>query len=159
MRNIKDFNKPSSKSVFTQGYYTPSYPEKYSSKDKRIIYRSSLELKFCKYCDLSHDVVSWESEPFSLPYIHPFKGTTSNYWIDFIIKMRDGSVHMIEVKPRNQFTMPKPLKPNATAKQKRSHMNKVANVTIVLTKAKFAAAYAAKSNINYTIISENFFRQ
>ena len=49
----KDFNQPKA-SVFskTAGWYTPKYPEKYKNADKRIAYRSMMELKFCQICDI-----------------------------------------------------------------------------------------------------------
>ena len=52
MAGIKDL-KPNCYGRFKQGYYTPTYPKKYTTNSKQIIYRSSWELKLCNWFDLT----------------------------------------------------------------------------------------------------------
>ena len=49
-----------------KGKYTPKNPIKYKGDPTNIIYRSSWELKFMKWCDLREDVIEWQSEEFSI---------------------------------------------------------------------------------------------
>ena len=43
--------RPNQTSKYTQGYYELINESKYISNPNQIIYRSSLELKFCKFLD------------------------------------------------------------------------------------------------------------
>ena len=45
-----------------KGRYKPINPNKYQGDPTNIIYRSSWELKFMRFCDLRDDVVQWQSE-------------------------------------------------------------------------------------------------
>ena len=42
--------------------YKPEYPRKYKGDASNIICRSSWERKFCRWCDLNENIVSWGSE-------------------------------------------------------------------------------------------------
>ena len=53
---------------YKQGNYTPRHPEKYKGTWP-IIYRSSYELLFCKFCDDNTNVIEWSSESIVIPYI------------------------------------------------------------------------------------------
>ena len=45
--------------------YNPVYPHKYKGNSNMIICRSSWERKFCQWCDMNNNVISWASEEFS----------------------------------------------------------------------------------------------
>jgi len=49
------------KTNFTQGFYKIKNPDKYTGK-KTPIYRSSWELSYMIYCDMSSNILKWGSE-------------------------------------------------------------------------------------------------
>jgi hypothetical protein len=103
--------KPSRKSNFKQGYYVLVNPAKYIGKQP-IIYRSSWERKFCRWCDLNDDVISWASEPFAVKYFFTLDNKYHNYFPDFYIKMKGSEVieYLVEIKPKAQLQKPQPPK-------------------------------------------------
>ena len=109
MPGIKDL-KPKSNGKFKQGYYTPSYPEKYKTNTKQIIYRSSWELKLCKWFDLTPEVIEWASEPVSIQYFYIVDNKMHRYYTDFYFayKKPDGKIikYIVECKPSDQLQKP-----------------------------------------------------
>jgi hypothetical protein len=84
--------------------YIPKNPEKYvGNKNKPIICRSSWERTFCITLDTHPNILSWASEPVSIPYWNPFAKRWSMYIPDFIITYVDTAnkqhCEMIEIKP------------------------------------------------------------
>ena len=51
-----------------QGYYKVQHPEKYIGDPNLVIYRSSWEASFCRWCDFSPSILRWSSEPIKVPY-------------------------------------------------------------------------------------------
>lgn len=90
---------------YRQGKYRPKNPNKYNGDPTKIIYRSSYELKFMQYCDLTENVNSWRSEEFFIPYISPIDGKVHRYFPDFFVKYKDRSI-VIEIKPQRDLKMP-----------------------------------------------------
>ena len=95
-------NKPSAQSGFRQGYYKLNNPDKYIGDPTKIIYRSSWEYRFCKYCDDGENVVKWSSEPVGIKYTSPLDGKVHDYYIDFYARIKKGDTeedYLVEVKP------------------------------------------------------------
>jgi len=90
---------------YKQGKYKPRNPQKYSGDPTKIVYRSSYELKFMQYCDLTESVNSWKSEEFCIPYISPIDGKVHRYFPDFFIKYKGRNI-VIEIKPQKDLKMP-----------------------------------------------------
>lgn len=166
MNRMKEL-KPNANSPYDQGYYKPNNPQKYKGLDKRIIFRSGLEFKFCKYCDEKDFIVEWVSEPFSIPYKHPFekdedgKPKTHNYWFDFLIRKKEGNeivTYIVEVKPKSLLVKPKPVPPTANVKTRRNYNEKLKTIIINRTKAAAAASYAKARNFKYMFVTEDFFK-
>jgi len=59
--------------------------------------RSSFESAYARMLDEGEDVVSWEHEPFRIPYV--FEGSVRNYVPDFLVTRLSG-VFLVEVKPK-----------------------------------------------------------
>ena len=101
-------------SKYYQGKFIPKNPLKYRGDLTDIVYRSSWELKFCKWADSHPSVLEWSSEETVIPYFLPIDGKYHRYFVDFRIKVRrtDGTVweHLVEIKPKNQCVEPKPPK-------------------------------------------------
>ena len=93
-----------------QGKYRPSFPRKYKGDPSNVIYRSSWEYKFMKWCDITPSVQEWGSEEIVIPYLSPWDGRYHRYFPDFYVKVRskNGSLkkYIIEVKPKHQCTPP-----------------------------------------------------
>ena len=92
--------------------YKPSYPNKYKGNPNNIICRSSWERRFCSWCDLNENIISWGSEEFFIPYVSPVDNRVHRYFPDFIIKVKESTgqikTYVIEVKPKRQTQPPKP---------------------------------------------------
>jgi hypothetical protein len=95
---------------YRQGKFKPKNPQKYNGDPTNIVYRSSYELKFMQYCDLTEDVISYQSEEFFIPYRSPIDNRIHRYFPDFFIKYKDkeGNIRkvIIEVKPKKDLKMP-----------------------------------------------------
>lgn len=106
--------KPSiskNKSRYKQGSFIPKNPQKYIGNPSGIVYRSSWELAFLRYCDQNPTIVSYASEEVVIQYVSPLDGKIHRYFIDFYINVRqsDGSTKkfLVEIKPFAQTRPPK----------------------------------------------------
>jgi len=92
--------------------YKPNYPNKYKGDANNIICRSSWERRFCSWCDLNENIISWGSEEFFISYVSPVDNRVHRYFPDFIIKLKESTgqikTYVIEVKPKRQTQPPKP---------------------------------------------------
>ena len=97
-------------SKYRQGKYRPQNPQKYGGNPSNIVYRSSYELKFMQYCDLTESVNSWKSEEFCIAYRSPIDDKVHRYFPDFFVKYKDkdGTIRnlVVEVKPAKDLKMP-----------------------------------------------------
>ena len=89
------------KNVAIRGRYKPNNPEKYKGNIKKITYRSMWERRFMLYCDKSSQIKEWSSEELHIPYISPKDNRWHNYYPDFVIKTKKGSI-VVEIKPHYQ---------------------------------------------------------
>ena len=99
---IQDFLKPR-RGKIQQGYYSCRHPEKYVGDLSKIVFRSSWEFKFLRWCDNTPSVLRFSSEPISIPYLDPIDHRIHEYFIDFWVEMVDSEKAvkrwLIEVKP------------------------------------------------------------
>lgn len=140
---------------YSQGKFKPKNPDKYNGDCTNIIFRSSYELKFMQYCDLSESVLSYQSEEFCIPYVSPIDGKYHRYFPDFFIKYkdRDGNIKkaVIEVKPKKDLKEPEKnpkRKTRAWAYQVK---------TWAINQQKWAAArkYCEDNGYNFMIFTED----
>ena len=94
-----------------QGKYRPRLPRKYKGDPNKIIYRSSWEYKFMKWCDNTPSVEEWGSEEIAIPYISPVDGKKHRYFPDFYVKVGKKR-YIVEVKPLYQTKEPKVQRKN-----------------------------------------------
>ena len=94
-----------------QGKYRVSFPRKYKGDPKNVIYRSSWEYKFMKWCDITPTVSEWGSEEMYVWYRSPIDNRPHRYFPDFYIKVKEttGAIkkYIIEIKPKKQCMEPK----------------------------------------------------
>ena len=117
---------------YKQGKYFPRLPSKYKGNPRNIIYRSSWEYKFMKWCDQTPSVQEWGSEEIAVPYISPVDGKRHRYYPDFYVKV-DNKKYMVEVKPARQTKEPKTQR-----RHTKRYISEV--VTWSVNKAKWKAA-------------------
>jgi len=141
---------------FLKDEFIPVNPHKYSGSGK-IIYRSGWEKKVMETFDLHPDVLSWVSEPFSLPYYNPIKpgprGRPNSVYVpDFLVlyATADGRqrCEMIEVKPYKEVPGV-PLGKGRSAKK--------TELTQMINAAKWQAAraFCTKRGIYFRVMTEN----
>lgn len=159
----------------SQGYYKVENTEKYVGDPTKVIYRSSWEFAFAKYCDVSPSILKWSSEPISVPYYdkvsklvecqkygldpsNPSNWEKKNYNIDFwcVVDNGDGTYKklFIEIKPSNKLIKPTPPpKDSPIAVQKK--FNAIAKEYLI-NEEKFKAMkrYAEANNAEFHIFTE-----
>ena len=132
-----------------QGLYKPTHPKKYVGDPKKIVYRSLLERRFMRYCDLNQDILFWASEELPIRYFNPIDKKYHRYFPDFVVKTSKQKKYMIEVKPSRQIGKPKPGK-----KKTKSYMRE--SFEYIKNQAKWQAAksYCEDNGLEFKIISE-----
>ena len=92
------------------GRFKPTNITKYRGDYRNIIYRSSWEKVFMKYCDRNDNIIEWGSEEVIIPYNSPIDNRIHRYFPDFYIKVKDLSgrpkKYIIEIKPKKQTQEP-----------------------------------------------------
>lgn len=135
---------------FIQGIFIPRNKEKFLGS--KAIYRSSLELRFMKFCDSNENVVKWGSENVIIPYLNPLDGKIHRYFVDNFVMIKEGNVtkkYLVEIKPSSQ------LSPPTTKYRKKSNL--IYEQTMFITnKAKWQAAreWCNKKGLEFIIITE-----
>ena len=157
-KSIKTFLKPRAGSI-RQGYFKPAFPEKYVGDPTQIIFRSSWEFKFLKWCDHSPTVIKYSSEPVGIPYYSPLDKRGHTYYIDFYVVTKDSEGReqswLIEIKP-DKYTKPPTAPDRMTNKQTSNYV--YAAKQYIVNQAKFEAAkeFASVRGLKFGIITENF---
>jgi hypothetical protein len=100
--------KPKKNGRFQQGYINPNSCKKLfeSVKNQPIIYRSSWERRFISWCESCKKVKYWGSECICIKYHNPIDRKQHRYYPDFVVQLEDGTVMIIEIKPKNQTQIP-----------------------------------------------------
>jgi hypothetical protein len=99
---------------YLQGTFVPLNPHKYVGDVNKIIFRSSWEKRFFIWCDTNDSVVKWNSEELVIPYVSPKDSKAHRYFVDAVVQIRDKNnnlnMYAVEIKPKSQVEMPKPVK-------------------------------------------------
>ena len=176
--SYKQWHKPnqSPTAKTKQGYYRAKNTDKYIGDPELIVYRSSWEYGFCKYCDMSPSVTRWSSEPVSIPYYDrvskleecaklglnpndPSNWEVKNYNTDFWFEVDRGEGEFekifVEIKPSYQLKKPIPPRREASLNEQRT-FNKAARAYLI-NEAKFAAMkeWAEKNNCKFYVFTEH----
>jgi hypothetical protein len=136
-----------------KGLYRIQNPIKYIGNPNNIVYRSSWELKFMKWCDNNAAILEWGSEELAIPYVSPLDNRVHRYFVDFYIKVKekDGSIkkYLVEIKPA-KFTK----EPNIPAKKSKKFLNEVMQWGVNQAKWKFANEFCLDRGWNFIILTE-----
>ena len=132
-----------------RGLYRPTNPKKYVGNTKQIVYRSLLERRFMRYCDLNQDILYWASEELPVRYYNPLDKKYHRYFPDFVVKTVNNDKYMIEIKPSRQAVKPKPPK-----KKTKSYMRE--SFEYIKNQAKWQAAksYCDDNGMQFKLITE-----
>ena len=132
-----------------RGLYRPTNPKKYVGNTKQIVYRSLLERRFMRYCDLNEDILYWASEELPVRYYSPLDKKYHRYFPDFVVKTVNDEKFMIEIKPSRQVAKPKPPK-----KKTKSYMRE--SFEYIKNQAKWQAAksYCDDKGMKFKLITE-----
>lgn len=175
--SYKLWHKPSTNpdAKIKQGYYKVQHPEKYVGDPNLIIFRSSWEHSFCRWCDYSSSIIRWSSEPTRVPYYdrvskldeckkfnldpnNPKNWVVKYYNVDFWIEINKGEnvteKIFIEIKPSNKLKKPIPPGENASLKEQRRF--NIDAREFLINEAKWISmnAYANKINAKFYIMTE-----
>jgi len=175
-KNIYDENGKLKRGQTLQGYYKVQHPEKYIGDPTLIIYRSSWELSFLRWCDFSPSIIRFSSEPTKIPYYdrvskleeckrqgldpnNPKNWVIKNYNIDFWIEIRKDENTteriIVEIKPSNKLKKPIPPGENASLKEQRRFNIDAKEFLINEAKFESANAFAKKHNMRFCVFTEN----
>lgn len=163
------------KGTTKQGYYDVENTSKYIGDPNLVIYRSSWEEAFCKYCDNAPSVLRWSSEPVSIPYYDrvskleecaklglnpndPSNWEVKNYNTDFWYEsdLGQGEVEKIFVEIKPSYKLRKPIPPEHDAPLKQQRIFNNAAKEYLINEAKFAAlkAWAEKNGSKFYVFTE-----
>lgn len=159
-------NKPDK---YHSGFYKLLNEKKYITDPNKIVYRSSLELKFCNFVDKNSKVLKWGSEVVGVPYIGS-DGKPHTYYIDFYVEVANPNNPagydriLVEVKPsveaerviKNQPPQ-KPVKSTPTSLRNWEY----AILEFYKNKRKWCAAkeYARIKGMIFVIVTEKTLNQ
>jgi len=150
---------------YKQGVYVIQNQEKYIGKIP-VIYRSSWEYAFCKFCDINKNVIKWSSEGFYIPYhISNDIGQIEihRYYPDFYIETinpNDKERHnriVIEIKPKKETSQPIPPK-KQTLKMLENYEYSLRMFKKNLHKWVHAKEWCDKRHIAFKIITEEWLK-
>jgi hypothetical protein len=136
-------------SHYQQGYYTPQNPEKILGDIRRIVYRSSWELKLFRRLDSDPNIEKWGAERIAIPYTDKGSGKLRRYYPDLIVKKKDGKVLLIEVKPAEQSRPP-----TSEGKSKRRYLQECKTWATNFSKWETATRYAKERGWEFKVFTE-----
>lgn len=138
---------------YHQGRFIPKNPAKYVGDVSNIIYRSSWEAKFLKWCDENPNVIKYASEELIIPYMSPVDQRMHRYFVDFVImvKTRTDEIkkYAVEIKPSVQCEPPKQGK-----KRTRRYLTELATYSVNQAKWKAADSFCQTKGIEFLVLTE-----
>ena len=136
-----------------KGRYQIINAAKYRGNSNQIIYRSSWEFKFMRWCDTNPSVMEWGSETMIIPYKSPVDNKIHRYFVDFYIKVKDRqsviSKYLVEIKPE-KFTRP----PDIPKRQTKRFIDEVFQYGVNQSKWKAADEYCLNHGMKFLVLTE-----
>jgi len=141
---------------YKQGIFHPHNVNKYIGT-LPIVYRSSLELSFDRWCDRNYNVLQWGSESIKIPYVSPKDGKVHQYYTDAVVVLKtpEGSKKIIvEIKPSKQ------LQPPTQHGNKKMSTKIYEQVTYAVNMSKWehARAWCKRNGYDFVILTEKDLR-
>ena len=136
-----------------KGRYQIINAAKYRGNSNQIIYRSSWEFKFMRWCDTNPSVMEWGSETMIIPYKSPVDNKIHRYFVDFYIKVKDRQSvigkYLVEIKPE-KFTKP----PVIPKRQTKRFIDEVFQYGVNQSKWKAADEYCLNHGMKFLVLTE-----
>ena len=129
-------------------------PEKYIGDVRNVTYRSLWERNAFRWADENPSVLEWASEEMVIHYDHPVYGRPARYFPDLFLKMADGVMRIIEIKPKKQTMMP-----DKPQRKTQKYINEVATYAVNTEKWKAAQLIAEKNNMTFEIWTEDTLKE
>lgn len=136
-----------------KGRYKVINPSKYRGDLGEVVYRSSWELKFMRWCDTNASVLEWGSETIIIPYRSPVDSKIHRYFVDFYIKVKTkaGIVkYLVEIKPE-KFTKP----PEIPQRKTRKFIEEVFQYGTNQAKWRAANEFCEDRGMKFLVLTEN----
>jgi len=137
-----------------KGRYRVLNPSKYRGNLSEIVYRSSWELKFMRWCDRNASVLEWGSETVVIPYKSPVDNKLHRYFVDFYVKIKnkDNKIvkYLVEIKPE-KFTKP----PEIPKRQTKKFIQEVFQYGTNQAKWKAANEFCQDRGMKFLVLTEN----
>jgi hypothetical protein len=137
-----------------KGRYRVLNPSKYKGNLSEIVYRSSWELKFMRWCDINASVLEWGSETVVIPYKSPVDNKFHRYFVDFYVKIKNKEnkivKYLVEIKP-DKFTKP----PQIPKRQTKKFIQEVFQYGTNQAKWKAADEFCQDRGMKFLILTEN----
>ena len=145
----------------SKGHYLIQNVEKYIGITP-ILYRSSWEFAFCRFCDLNDKVVKWSCESLEIPYQITNKNMqieNHRYYPDFYVEMTTNEQDkydrlVIEIKPKHETEYPVPQK-KQTLKTLENYEYALMTYKKNLHKWAFTKDWCERRGLKYIIITED----
>jgi len=151
MKKLKKFYKIDKMAY--KGLFKPNNPQKYKGNINNIIYRSSWEHRFMRYCDRTKDILEWGSEEIFINY-SSIDGKTRKYFPDFYMKVKQPNntdkKFIVEIKPKYQT-----LKPKIPKRKTSKYMKQLFSYMKNKRKWSTAIAWCKKRNMNFIVLTED----
>jgi len=146
---------------YRQGKYTLVNSNKYIGL-LPILYRSSWEFFFCKWCDANEKVIKWSSESLEISYqITNNIGKIENhrYYPDFYVEMINDNPDnydrfVIEIKPKSEISPPTPPK-RQTLKMLENYEYALKTYKKNIHKWAFTKEWCVRKGLKFIIITED----
>lgn len=141
-----------SRTPYKQGIFNSLNPSKYKGS-MPIVFRSQLELFFCRWCDRNDRIIQWGSESVVIPYISPKDGKMHKYFVDFIVLMKTPTGNkkfLIEIKPEKQTRAPG----TNNRKSKKNLVYEQINWAVNSSKWSAAREWCEKNGLTFVILTE-----
>jgi len=135
------------RSAAAYGRFIPRHPEKYLGNPDNIFFRSSWEITFLKWLDMTPAVLRYGSEELAIPYLHPIDKKVHRYFPDAVViyKDKDGNIkkEVVEIKPYKETVMT----PKTSDRDK---------LVIAVNHAKWEAAqrFCATNGMTFRVVTE-----
>jgi len=137
-----------------KGRFKVTNLSKYKGDATNVVYRSSWELKFMKWCDTNPSVLEWGSETVIIPYRSPVDSKIHRYFVDFYVKVKAKNnlttKYLVEIKPE-KFTKP----PDIPKKKTKRFIEEVFMYGVNQAKWKSADEFCKDKGMQFLVLTEN----
>ena len=118
-----------------------------------VNYKSSLEFKAFRYCDMNKYIKKWSLEPFSIQYYKPTTKKFHRYFVDLYIEFENSQKFLVEVKSSGETVEPK--KPSKKTQKAILNYQKALQ-TFAVNSAKWEACrqFCSEKGLKFIILTE-----